>query len=251
MNRDGNDNSAFSCLRLLPDADARGNKYYKIQVPYLEAMKGQEMRRQAIRIRQLYEDFQADYIVLDVRNVGVSIFDLLARVLYDDLRGVEYPALTCMNDDVFANRIYNPSAPPVIYVVSASAKLNSDIAVNLRAMLVNHEIELLVPKDDGVDELRRYIPEYQKITDPEAQLFYEAPYLDTMLAAAEIVNLRYEKAENTGLIKIREQTGWCKDRYTSISYGAYVASLLARDMLNDDEEYTMETMPICVSNLVL
>lgn len=247
VNRSGNDNSAFSCLRLLPDADEHGYKLYKVQVPYIEAMKGQEMRRQAVRIRQLYEDFQADYIVLDLRNVGVSIYDLLARVLYDDLRGIEYPALRCMNDDTIAARINNPAASACIYTISASAKLNSDIAVNFKSMLLAHEVELLVDRDAGVDEIRKYIPEYAKISDPDEQLYYESPYLDTMLAMAEIINLQYEKAENTGMIKIKEQSGWCKDRYTSISYGCYFAAQLARDMLNDEDEFTYDNAPMLVS----
>lgn len=70
VDKKGNDNSSFSCLRLFPDVSPDGRKMYKVQVPYLEAIRGQEMRKQAIRIRQLFADFDADYIVLDMRNIG-------------------------------------------------------------------------------------------------------------------------------------------------------------------------------------
>ena len=70
VDRRENDNSVFSCLRLFPDKDDQNHPVFKVQVPYLEGRKGQEMKKQAVRIRQLYEDFSADYIVLDVRNAG-------------------------------------------------------------------------------------------------------------------------------------------------------------------------------------
>jgi len=66
---------------------------------------------------------------------------------------------------------------------------------------------------------------------------------------AEIINLQYEQGESTGVIKLKEQSGWTKDRYTSLSYGAFFATLLARDLLNDEEQYTLENVPMCVSEL--
>ena len=179
----------------------------------------------------------------------ISIYDCLARVLYDDLRGVEYPPFKAMNDDVYANRINNPSAKACIYCINASLKLNSDIAVNFQSMLVSKEIELLVEKDEGIDEIKKCIPHYNLITDPDEQLFYERPYLETMLAVAEIINLQYEKLD-TGVIRIREQSGWCKDRYTSISYGCLFAAQLARDLLGTDDELDFADADLCVSSLV-
>ena len=66
---------------------------------------------------------------------------------------------------------------------------------------------------------------------------------------SETINLQYEKAENTGLIKIREQGSATKDRYTSVSYAAYFASLLARDMADDDDGISFETAPLLVSSI--
>ena len=75
----GNDNSAFSLIRCLPETktfkdDNSGevivdNGYHRI-CPYIEHRPGGEIRLQAIRIMQLFQDFQADYICLDLRNSG-------------------------------------------------------------------------------------------------------------------------------------------------------------------------------------
>lgn len=74
-----NDNSIFSCMRLLPEqtvhkrdtsSDVVVNNGYRRIVSYMESVQGGEITKQAIRIRQLFEDFSADYIVLDTRNAG-------------------------------------------------------------------------------------------------------------------------------------------------------------------------------------
>jgi len=181
----------------------------------------------------------------------ISVYDSLAKVLYDDERCVEYSPLKCMNDDVIANRIINNTAQPVIYCISASAKLNSEMAVNLRSLLLEHKIDLLVSKDEGVEEISKYIPEYQKNIDIDEQLFFEKPYFETMLLINELINLEYEKLENTGLIRIREQSGKMKDRYSSLSYGCLFASQLGRDLLRDDDELDISQAYLCVSTIPL
>lgn len=252
IDRSGNDNSSFSCLRLFEEttysADGRPEKEFRVQIPYIEAIRGQETRKQAIRIRQLFEDFDADYIVLDTRNLGVSVYDFLARVLYDDERGVEYKPIKCMNDDTLANRIINHSAEPKIFAISATAKLNSEIAVNLKAMLLEGRIDLLVDKNSGIDEMTKFVQDYYNM-NAEDQLFYERPYLETMLAINEMINLVYEKMPSTGLIRISEVGRNTKDRYTSLSYGCYFVSQLARDMLNNTEEFDFAHAPSCVSSV--
>lgn len=252
IDRSGNDNSSFSCLRLFEEtvytADGRFEKDFRVQIPYIEAIRGTETKRQAIRIRQLYEDFDADYIVLDARNMGISVYDCLARVLYDDERGVEYKPLKCMNDDTIANRIISHNAEANIFAISASAKLNSEIAVNFKSMLLSHRVDLLVDKDSGIEEMTKFVPGFYDM-DSDEQLFYERPYLETMLAINEMINLVYEKMPATGLIRISEVGQNTKDRYTSISYGCYFVSQLARDLLNNSDIYDFACAPSCVSSV--
>lgn len=74
-----NDNSIFSCIRALPEShhydnnvngDVEISKGYRRIPCYMESIQGGDTVRQAIRIRQLFEDFDADYICLDTRNAG-------------------------------------------------------------------------------------------------------------------------------------------------------------------------------------
>ena len=47
-------------------------------------------------------------------EVGISIYDQLVQDLYDEMRGVEYKAWSCINDENMAARSRNPNAPRVI-----------------------------------------------------------------------------------------------------------------------------------------
>lgn len=152
-----------------------------------------------------------------------------------------------MNDETIANRIINSSALPLIYCINAGARINSDMAVNLRSLFMEHKIDLLISKDMGVEEIIKHIPEYTKANSAETQLFFEEPYLETMLLVNELINLEYEKGESTGLIRIRERSYNMKDRYSSLAMGCIFVSQLSRDLLSVDEEFTFENVPSCVS----
>lgn len=246
-----NDNSIFSCMRLLPESmkysrdsseELEISNGYRRIVPYLESVQGGETLKQAIRIRQLYEDFDADYIVLDLRNAGVAIYDLLARVMYDEERGVEYSPLKCMNDEATASRITVEDARECIYVITASQKLNSEIAMDFRRVLNEQMIDLLVNFEMASEEILPNIKEYTTAPDADTQFFYERPFLETQELISETTGLVYEKKAQTGAIVVAEQGSNTKDRYTSCSYGSYFCSQLELDMLTNQEEYEFVTL---------
>lgn len=245
-----NDNSIFSCMRLLPECttysktsteDIKVDNGYRRIVSYIESVQGGDTTKQAIRIRQLFEDFGADYIVLDTRNAGIAIYDLLANIMYDETRGIEYAPLICMNDENIANRIRIEGAIPCIYAINASQKLNSDIALDFRRVLENKKIDLLVSFEQAREEILPNIKEYISTPDADTQLYYEAPFLETQALISETTSLLYEKKPQTGVIVISEQGNNRKDRYTSVSYGSYFTSQLEKDLVSSNENYEFVT----------
>lgn len=243
-----NDNSIFTCMRLIPESttytvQSEGgtskeiSQGYRKIVSYIESIQGGDITRQAIRIKQLYEDLSCDYVVLDTRNGGLACYDLLAKVMYDESRDKEYQPWVCMNDDSIANRIKTIGALPVLFAINASQKLNSEIANEMRIALTNNMIDFLIPFNEAVESTLTKIPEYMSAIDVDTQLFYEQPYLETQELINECVELTYERKEQTGLIVISEQGANRKDRYTSVSYGVHFASLLEQDLLSDNSDY--------------
>lgn len=240
-----NDNSIFTCMRLLPEskeivADGESKEIsngYRRIVSYIESIQGGDVQKQALRIRQLFEDFRADYIVLDTRNGGISVYDSLAKPMYDPERGVEYHPLLCMNNDSYAARIKSAGAEPRIYVINATDKLNSAIAIDFRRVLDSGLIDLPVSLNDALEDILPNISEYKMALTGEEQAFYEAPFLETQQLISECVALTTTKNDQTGVITVKEKGNNRKDRYTSVSYGSYFASELERDLANGIEEY--------------
>lgn len=245
VHANNNDNSVFTCMRLLPETTRynRGetnvevDSGYRRIVPYIESCQGGDDEKQALRIRQLYEDFQADYIVLDWRNAGVAIYNKLAKVMYDDIRGVEYSPLMAMNSERVAAQIKIEGAVPCIYVVSATEQLNSDIALDFRRVLASEKIDFLVPFEEASEDILPNNYEYTSAADADVQLFYEGPFLETQALISETTNLTYERKEQTGRIVVHEAATKQKDRYTSCSYGSYFATQLEKDLVSNLEDY--------------
>lgn len=157
--------------------------------------------------------------------------------MYDDERDVYYSPLKCMNDDTIAARIRTDEANECIFVINASQKLNSEIALEFRRNLVEGKIELLINYETAKEETLPNIKEYVSTPEADEQAFYEAPFLETQALISESTSLVYEKRPDTGAIVIHEQGANTKDRYTSCSYGCWFASLLERDNVSSKEEY--------------
>lgn len=248
-----NDNSCFTCIRALPESvtyessNVDGKKIevkngYRRILSYIEANPGSDVDKQAIRIKQLFYDFEADYIVLDTRNGGILTYDRLAKVLYDEDRDCEYPAWRCMNDEVIANRVNVAGADENVFAINASQKLNNDIAITLRGVLDSKMIDLLVNLDSAQDILQNNIQEYSLATDTDIMLFYERPFLETQALLNEMISLEYTRNEQTGVISLYETGSNTKDRYVSLAYNSYFIGLLEQDLLSDNSDYEYATL---------
>lgn len=246
---DQNDNSVYSCIRGIPESLTYENENHIVEIkqgfrrsyPYIESNQIGDTTLQAIRIRQLYEDFDADYIVIDARNGGIQIVYSLQKVLYDEERGVEYPPLKCMNNDDYAKTCSDPSAKPCIYVINATQTLNSDIAIAFRKNLTENRIDFLVNYNTAKDEILPSNLEYINSTDDDSIINFERPFLETQAMINECAELQYEKMPQTGIIKIYEQGKNRKDRYTSCSYGSYFFDQLELDLAGSSSDYDFET----------
>lgn len=254
-----NDNSVYSCIRAIPESityDTESNKVeikqgYRREYSYIESNQIGDTTLQAIRIRQLYEDFCGDYIVVDARNGGLQIVYALQKVLYDEDRGIEYAPLCVMNNDEYAKACQDPNAKKCIFVINATQSLNSDIAIAFRKNLIESKIDFLInyniAKETILGNNKDYLESVKN--DANAQVQFEMPFLETQLMINECAELQYEKMQQTGLIKIYEQGNKRKDRYTSCSYGSYFIDKLEIDLLSDGYQPDFSQAPICVSDI--
>jgi hypothetical protein len=226
----GNDNDAtvFTCVRLIPN----GDKYLR-KVSYIETMEGSHTDNQAIRIKQLFEDFQASYVALDCHGNGMSIYDALVKVLYDEERDVEYEAWCSFNDDEMKKRAKSPNPLPVVFSIKAGNKLNHEIASALRVNLQNSNIELLINEIEA-KELLSEKKSFQNASVEDKAAMVQ-PFVQATLLVNELVNLEHDIVG--GYIKIKEKSGKRKDRYSSLAYCNYLAKILEGENLQVEDHY--------------
>lgn len=232
-----NDNTIISCIRALPTA-----KGYEREYVYIESHQGEHTEKQALRIKQIYYDFESDYIVLDLQQAGITVFERLAVVTKDEERGIEYEAFTVFEHKSLAKSLIDElkektlamNAKPIIYPILAGAKDNNDIAVDFRDKLQRSMVNFLIDESSAEDFLNKYNKEFKNTDDINLNNWYLKPYIETQLMVNESINL--ESSFSDGLVKLTTVGGARKDRYTSCSYGNYFISLLEIELLKENED---------------
>lgn len=236
-----NDNTIISCGRLMPSK--RG---WLTEISYLESQNGKNALLQALRIKQIFKEFNADYLILDIKNAGLPLYDALTSITKDDMRGIEYPAMMVMRDtsieeslyDDLKQRTLNPDgAKECIFPISATAELNSMIAVTFKDRLKKKLVSFLC--DDWLEEDFLIKSKDKHILDQEDLTW--KPYLlqshvQTTLLINECISLEMSMVGN-GLVKLQEAPGARKDRYTSVSYLNYFVSLRDQELLRKYDDH--------------
>ncbi len=207
-----NDASIYTFIK----ANPKGEKYIS-EVLYSESLEGWKIEEQVLRIKRLWYDGDVDYIVLDVRNAGIAILDLLANYTYDEQRDIKYPPFKSMNNKEHADRCSYREAKEIVYSIVGTEQLNSEIAFTFKSSLENHTTQFLINEIEAED----YLVEHKNfnLQPNERKVELMLPYLQTTLMQNEILEL---EADTSGkYLKLREKSSMRKDRYSSVSYGIY------------------------------
>lgn len=235
INDKANDASIYTLMQLTPLYRKINNENvlsgYKRKFLYMESYSGGHTELQAIRIRQLYEDLDCDYIVLDRQGNGIGVYDSLCKNLYDAERGVEYKAFCSMNEDKLKERCLVINAEEKIYTMSATAEINSNIALSFKDDIKKGKVEFLISKNDS-DEIFENIKDFQKLPI-ETKMKFLIVYKQFDVLVNEMVLLEGERQDN-GQIRVKEKRSERKDRYTSVSYGNSFADVLEKELLSND-----------------
>lgn len=230
-----NDNTIITCARLLPS-----RKGWLTEICYMESHNGKNTTLQSLRIKQIFNEFKGDILVLDVANIGIGIFDSLSSVTKDEIRGVEYEALTVMQENVddkvyeeLSARTLGKDARECIFPISASAQLNSAIAVAFKDRLKRKLITFLI--DDSAEEEFLIKSGNKDILDQNEEgirAYLLQAHIQTTLMINETIGLDMKMMN--GLVKLEEQSGARKDRYTSVSYLNFYVSIMDVALLKDE-----------------
>lgn len=161
------------------------------------------------------------------------MFDNATTETYDEERGVTYPAWTVINpEDVkMVNRTISRNAVPLIYSVKTPTALKSAMFANMRNVITDRRVDLLVDSQEATEYLIKNYKLY-KIDDSDLRSRLLNPYVQTNRLVEEAINL--EQVVTQGYINLKETSGNRKDRVMSLAYGLWFAKLLEDDMINQN-----------------
>lgn len=225
-----NDNTILSFIRLFP---AKGGDYYDKQVVNSIPIHGLHSDVQANLIKRYFYDFMADYIVMDTNGNGISVFDSLATISYDDETGQEYPAFGSFNKEEYEDRVQSDEPNNVIFSINPSKDINHIAANKIKSDLEKGRIKLLIDVNLALSKL---YDRKSLVLSPEEEAEILQPYVNTTMMINESIALN-KKIVQERFISLVESGAARKDRYSSLSYGIYFASILEKELEEEDEDY--------------
>ena len=200
---------------------------YQSNIVYGETFEGMRADDLAIIIMRYFYKYNCTDLVIDGSGVGQPVIDLIMKDQYDPQTGDTYKAFTCINNKDVADRCNVKDANKCMWVVKGDAKFNDEVATLLRSGFQNGNISLLETEDVADEILSEKIKNYNKLTLSE-KLALQNPYLQTTMAVFELIKLDHEV--KNGQIKVKEQSGMRKDRYSSLAYNYWCARELERQL---------------------
>lgn len=204
---------------LLSDNTITGN------IVYIENHEGMTTDELGLRIMRMYYDYKCTDLVIDVKGIGLGVFDFIIKDQFDPSTNRTYEALNCCNNDEYSDRCKVKGAPKVIWAILGSASFNNEMCISLRDGIQKGKINLLISDQDCEEVLKANVKNFNKLQLSE-QTEYKMPYIQTALLINELIHLEYEvKGTN---IRVYEKSGARKDRYSSLGYNFYIQNQIER-----------------------
>ena len=241
-----NDNTIIMCMSL----HWKGNRFER-HVDYIEGYPAGDSLGAADRAREIFWDYEADYLIPDLRSGGEALFNKMTMELENPNHGVLWDkrGLT-VSDELelhvvpegklqdLRNRTVDKNAVPCIIPITGSTTLNSTMWIELRKQLDNGNIKFLVPMQTYQESLEDNGDIFGMTSEEVADSLL--PYAQVDLLVNEAVNLKAEIKD--GGVKLSEPKNGFKDRAVCLSYGNYIASKIEniwqRRMVNQKVDYT-------------
>lgn len=193
---------------------------YQSNFCYAETLEGLTTDEAGLRIMRYFYCYKCTDLVLDTNGLGIGVADYIVKDQYDPETGKVYKAMTFINDEEMAKRCKVKDPNKVVWSVKASDKFNNEICLLLRTGIQNGKINLLIDETECNDKIEKVFKKYKSLSDTEKALI-KNPYVQTTLAEYELIKLEHEVKNN--MVRVHEQSGMRKDRYSSMAYNYWCA----------------------------
>lgn len=197
-----------------------GNNNYISNIVYAENHEGLTTDELGLMVMRLYYSMKCTDIAIDTNGVGLGVYDFIIKDQLDPDTGETFNALSCCNNKDMEERCKVKNAPKVVWSIKANQSFNNEMCTMLRAGFKNGKINLLVSEFEAEEILRDKIKGFSRLSIYE-QTDKKMPYIQTTLLIYELIKLNSKI--NGSNVKIEEQSGERKDRYSSLGYNYWVA----------------------------
>lgn len=234
-----NDQSVIGCTSLV-----KRNDHYRRITDYITTHPASDSDGIDLKIREMFWDYHADYIVIDLRNGGEVMYNDLTKPRQHPNRSsndwnehgftvapeLYYHVVASQKLDDLKSRTVDTQPIPCLIPIQGSSELNSTMWLDLQKKLRDEEIDLLIEDIEFEQEIESS-KEYFKMTDEE-RMNYKLPYIMTMALINEAINLSQEWRD--GKVKLIEPRSGTKDIIVSFAYGNYISSLIINKLEQDE-----------------
>lgn len=218
---EANDNSIYTLLRMLPEGDR-----YKSEIVWMESHNGMTPEKQAVRLKELFEEFEADKLIMDTNGNGIAVFKEMQKTQYESTIDKHYKSYTNYNKNSDIDEDLAKGSLPVIFALKPNAKINNDVATYLKNAFTEKSIRLLADDNEKRQNLEMSDKKYCAMSSSE-QIDVLLPFIEITTMVNEIINLEYDASG--GNIRISEKGANRKDRYSSIAYANYLAKFIEHE----------------------
>lgn len=240
-NGQANDNTVIECISGFYD---KGGIIRNVD--YIETLGGGESEKTQKRVRELFYDYKADFIICDLRSGGEVMYNNLTKPYVHPTRNPNewdehgftvvldnsYQFVTNNKIDDLYNRRIDPDAKQCIIPIQGNLEFNDLAWRSLRANMVNNKIRLLIDDLEFDTELAKR-KGYHKMSS-EDKMLERLPYVQTEFLINEAINLRQQLRE--GKIKLYEPRSGTKDRIVTLAYGSVFFDKLENKMSKEDQK---------------
>ena len=221
-----NDNTIIECF-----SGIWKDNHFERRLEYIEQWEASDSTGAAWRVRELRQDFDADYVVPDLRSGGETIYNIMTEYREHEKRGyswdahgltvsdkMDYQVISQGKIDDLIHRTVDPHAIPCIIGIIGGTDINSNCWMSLRHQLELGNIKFLTSLQNK-QEILEDTGEYFKLSSEElAEVL--APYGETDLLIQEAVKLNIEIKQDK--IVLKEDRNKTKDRVVVLSYVNYI-----------------------------
>lgn len=208
-------------------------EYFERHWDYLESHEASDSLGAGRRVRELFFDYDADYVVMDKNNGGEVIFNSLTEMWNHPIRGNKWNphGLTVSNRpelhvlpankiDDYRSRTVDKEAIPCIIPIGGTSELNSEMWYNMKKEMSCKHCKFLIDEK----EYQEYLEDSGEYFNLSSEEFAEKmmPYVQTNMLIYEAINL--EATYTNEKVKLSEKRSMTKDMAVVMAYANYIIS---------------------------